>query len=157
MNKSGRTRWAGHVTHMQRLVNIQNCSKKTCQYRPAGRYRLTWKDNINIGLKWMVYDFVDDMNWLIKGERAGSWTVPWIFWLSDRTENSFTSWATIRFSYRELASHCQQNFNSQCVSDSMYWGERHCSRQEFVLLRTEPWASRLWSGNYGSVWHAVCW
>jgi hypothetical protein len=60
-----------YSTH-EKLVNIQNCSKKICQYRPAGMHRRTWKDNIKIGLKGMVCDIVDGINWLIKYQMAVS-------------------------------------------------------------------------------------
>jgi hypothetical protein len=62
MIKSGKMRWAGHVTRMgERRVAYRGLVEKPEGRRPHGRPRRRWEDNIKMDLHEMVWW---DMDWI---------------------------------------------------------------------------------------------
>jgi hypothetical protein len=60
MNKSRRRRWAGHVARMGEKRNgYRILMGKPEEYRPLGRLRRGWVDNIKMDLREIGWDGMD--------------------------------------------------------------------------------------------------
>ena len=71
MIKSGRLRWAGHVSRIEEARrDFKILSDKTAGKRPLGRQRRRWKDNIRMDLK---ETGINKRNWFDSAQDRNYW------------------------------------------------------------------------------------